>query len=350
MELDIELIKRLTQTPGVPGYEDSIREAIIEEITPFTDSVEVDNMGNVIAVKKGFSDTEKRVMVDAHMDEIGFMVTHIDANGFLKLHALGGFDPKTLTSQRVIVHGKKDLPGVLGSKPIHEMSAGERGKAPAMESYFVDLGLPKEEVVKFVYPGAVISRVGEVLELGNCIASKSMDNRICVYVLIETLKQLEETPYDVYATFTVQEEVGLRGAELVSKQVAPDFALCLDVTIGNNTPGTSEDKRVTALGEGAAVKIVDGGILCDARMIEFLKYTAERNEIKSQTEILTLRGKTNTAFMQRSTPGGAVAGAVSVPLRYLHQTIETAHKDDIKACIALLTASLETMDKYHWER
>jgi len=181
MKLNIPLLKEICETAGAPGYEQRIREIVLREIKGLADEVSVDNMGNVTAIKKGRE--RKKVMIAAHMDEIGFMVTHIDDNGFLRFHTLGGFDPKTLTAQRVIVHGTKDLIGVMGSKPIHIMTADERNKVTAITDYFIDLGMPKEEVEKYIRIGNPITRQRELIEMGNCVNCKSIDNRVSVFIL-----------------------------------------------------------------------------------------------------------------------------------------------------------------------
>lgn len=167
MNINTGLLKQICEVAGAPGFEKRIRELVIKEVTPLVDEVKVDNIGNVIAIKKGSKNPDgKRVMVAAHMDEIGFIVTHIDDNGFLRFHTLGGFDPKTLTAQRVIVHGKKDLVGVMGSKPIHVMTPEERNKLPKTTDYFIDLGMSKEEVEKYVQVGDSVTRDRELIEIG----------------------------------------------------------------------------------------------------------------------------------------------------------------------------------------
>jgi putative aminopeptidase FrvX len=212
---DIELLKKICETPGAPGFEQPIRKLVLQEVQSLVDRVDIDPMGNVIAFRKGKKD--KRVMVTAHMDEISFIVTHIDDDGFVRFHTLGGFDPKTLTSQRVIIHGRKDLIGVMGSKPIHLMKPEERTKAPKIQDFFIDLGLSKEEVEKYIEVGDPITRERELIEMGQCVNSKSLDNRVSVFILLEALRELQgqELPYDFYAVFTVQEEVGLRGAHQI---------------------------------------------------------------------------------------------------------------------------------------
>ncbi|MDQ3193037.1 MAG: M42 family metallopeptidase [Bacteroidota bacterium] len=349
--LNIKLLKEICETPGVPGYEQRIRAVVLREIKELADEITVDNLGNVTAFRKGNSKHKpaKKVMIAAHMDEIGFITTHIDKNGFLKFHTLGGFDPKTLTSQRVIIHGKKDVIGVMGSKPVHIMSQEEKGKAVKIDDFFIDLGMNKAEVEKIVTVGDTISRQRELIEMGDCVNCKSIDNRVSVYILIEVLRELKQTPYDVYAVFTVQEEVGLRGVFASALQIQPDFGFGLDTTIAYDVPGAKDHEMITKLGEGAAIKIMDSSTICDYRMVDFMKKTASKHGIKYQTEILPAGG-TDTAGMQRNTAGGAIAGAISIPTRHIHQVIETANKEDIRDCIDLLKACLIDIDTYNWKR
>jgi endoglucanase len=286
-------------------------------------------------------------MIAAHMDEIGFIVTHIDDHGFVRFHTLGGFDPKTLTAQRVIIHGKKDLIGVMGSKPIHVMTAAERTKVPKTTDYFIDLGMPKAEVIKFISVGDSITRQRELIEMGDCVNCKSIDNRVSVFILIETLKQLKNCPYDVYGVFTVQEEVGIRGAQVATLAIKPDFGFGLDTTIAYDVPGASAHEKITELGKGAAIKIMDSQTICDYRMVRYMKELAEKKNITTQVEILPAGG-TDTMGIQRFTPGGSIAGAVSIPTRHIHQVIEMAHKEDILQSIELLSACIENLDQYDW--
>ncbi len=345
--MDIELLAEICKTPGAPGFEQKVRELVIKEVTPLVDKVEVDNMGNVYAIKKGTA--SKKVMIGAHMDEIGFIVTHIDEKGFIRFHTLGGFDPKTLTAQRVIIHGKKDVIGVMASKPIHVMTPEERNKLAKITDYFIDTGMSKEEIEKYISVGDSITRERSFIEMGNCVNSKSLDNRLAVFILIETLRNLKdkEVPYDVYGVFTVQEEVGIRGANVSALKINPDFGFGLDTTIAFDLPGAAEHEKITRLGEGTAIKIMDSSTICDYRMVAFMKETAEQNSIKWQTEILTAGG-TDTAGIQRMTEGGSIAGAISIPTRHLHQVIEMADKDDIQGSIDLLTACLKEIGNYNW--
>jgi len=345
--IDVKLLKKICEVPGTSGFEQKIREFIIKEVSPLVDSVEVDAMGNVIAIKKGKA--SKKAMVAAHMDEIGFIVTHIDDDGFIRFHTLGGFDPKTLTAQRVIIHGKKDIIGVMGSKPIHLMKAEERGKPVHIQDYFIDTGMSKKAVEKIVEVGSPITRERTLIEMGDCVNGKSIDNRVSVFILIEVLRSLQKkkVPYDVYGVFTVQEEIGLRGAISAAHRINPDFGFGLDTTIAFDVPGANPHEMVTQLGKGAAIKIMDGSVVCDYRMVKYMKEVGTKNKIKWQPEILPAGG-TDTAAVQRYGKNGSIAGAVSIPTRHIHQSIETAHKEDIKNCIELLEASLVNLDKYDW--
>jgi putative aminopeptidase FrvX len=349
MELNISLLKTICEIPGTSGFEQRIRTFVLDQVKPLADEIRVDSIGNVIALKKASSNKEgKKVMIAAHMDEIGFIITHIDDKGFLWFHTIGGFDPKTLTAQRVIVHGKKDLIGVMGSKPIHVMSPEEKNKPAKTEDFFIDLGMSKEEVDKYVSVGDPVTRERSLIEMGDCVNCKSIDNRVSVFILIETLKLLKDFPYDIYAVFSVQEEVGLRGANVAAHQINPDFGFGLDTTIAYDVPNARAHEKVTELGKGAAIKIMDSSAIADFRMVEYLKKIANDHKIKWQPEILTAGG-TDTASVQRMGKNGSIAGAISIPTRHIHQVIEMAHKEDISNCILLLKAALENLDKFKWQ-
>ncbi|MCB9186300.1 MAG: M42 family metallopeptidase [Flavobacteriales bacterium] len=346
MAINVQLLAEICEVAGAPGYEKRIRDIVLREVTPLVDEVKVDNMGNVTAIKKGKKD--KKVMIGAHMDEISFIVTHIEDGGFLRFHTLGGFDPKTLTAQRVIVHGKKDLIGVMGSKPIHVMTPEERTKLPKTTDFFIDMGMSKEEVSKYVSVGDVVTRERKLIEMGNCVNCKSIDNRVSVFILIEALRTLGDVPYDVYGVFTVQEEIGIRGAQVSALQHQPDFGFGLDTTIAYDVPGAQAHEKITELGKGTAIKIMDASTVCDYRMVEYMKKTADKHKIEWQPEVLTAGG-TDTAAIQRYSAGGAISGAISIPTRHIHQVIEMADKGDIEKSILLLQRCLEELDTFDWE-
>jgi endoglucanase len=345
--INIELLREVCRIPGAPGYEQRIRKFIIETVTPLVDEVRTDAMGNVIAIKKGESD--KKVMVAAHMDEISFIVTDIDKDGFIRFHTLGGFDGKTLTAQRVIIHGREDVMGVMGTKPIHVLTAEERNKAPKTTDFFIDTGMSPDKVKELIRVGDTITRERALIEMGDCVNSKSLDNRVSVFVLIETLKNLKDksVPYDVYGVFTVQEEVGIRGAIAATSGINPDYGIALDVTLAYDLPGAASHEMISQLGKGTAIKVLDGSVISDYRMVNFLKELAEKENIKYQMEILPAGG-TDTAGIQKYGRGGSIAGAISIPTRYLHQVIEMSNKEDIQNTILLLQAALLNLDGYDW--
>ena len=342
-----KLLAKLCEVAGAPGHENRVRKIVLEEVRPFVDEISIDNMGNVVAVKKGKEN--KKVMIGAHMDEIGFIVTHIDDKGFVYFHTLGGFDPKTLTAQRVIIHGKEDVLGVMGSKPIHLMSAADRQKVPTTKDYFIDTGLSKKTLEKIVCVGDTITRERKMVEMGECLNCKSLDNRVSVFILIEMLKEMKNIPpYDVYAVFTVQEEIGIRGANVSSMKINPDFGFGLDTTIAWDTPGSTKQEQVSALGEGACIKVMDSSTVCDYRMVAYMKEIAKNKKIKTQLEILPAGG-TDTSGIQRMNPGGSIAGAVSIPTRHIHQVIEMVNRSDVRASIDLLRHCVENLNNYNWE-
>ncbi len=345
MSINVKLLKEICEASGAPGFEEQVRKIVKRETTNLVDEIRVDSLGNIIAIKRGKK--RKKVMIAAHMDEIGFITTHIDEQGFLRFHTLGGFDAKTLTAQRVIVHGKKDLIGVMGSKPIHVMTPEEKTKAPKTTDYFIDLGMTKKEVEKYIHIGAPITRERTLIEMGNCVNCKSIDNRVSVFILIEVLRELKNIPYDLYAVFTVQEEVGLRGVSVAALEIQPDFGFGLDTTIAYDVPGASPHEKITELGKGTAIKLMDSSTICDTRMVDFMKKTAKKHKIPHQVEILT-GGGTDTAGIQRMNPGGGIAGAISIPTRHIHQVIEMANKKDIRGSIDLLKNCVQDLQKHDW--
>jgi endoglucanase len=349
----MELLKKLAETPGVPGHEDAIRALTKSELGKVCDSVKTDALGNVIGFRgakapKGRRATGRKVMVVAHMDEIGFIVSHVEEkSGFLRIHPIGGFDPKTLIAQRVMVHGKRKLCGVIGSKPIHIMTPEDRKKLPELEELHVDLGLPAKTVAANVAIGDMVTLEQSFLDLGECVTVKALDDRVGVYVMLEALRKLRRHQVDIYAVGSVQEEVGLRGATASAFGVAPDIVIALDVTIACDVPGVSDDKKISRLGEGVAIKIMDSSFIASPKLVKKFQEIARRRRIKHQMEILP-RGGTDAGGVQRA--GGAVAAmTLSIPTRYVHSVVEMAHKKDIQAAISLLTCFLEVAHEGSYE-
>ncbi len=343
-ELNFDLLKRLCETPGISSREDQLRKIVVEALKPLTDTLEADVMGNVIGFKKGASDGP-RVMIAAHMDEIGFMVKHIDDRGFLRLQPIGGWDPRVMVAQRVMVQGfaGQSLRGALmpAAKPIHLLTAEEANKPPKIEEFFVDLGLPGEKVKALVEPGDMVTMDRTAERVGDTVVSKTLDNRLSVFVMIEALRLLRSTPVkaNLLAVATTQEEVGLRGAMTAAYSLQPDIGIALDVTLANDFPGPSEHEQVTRLGNGAAIKISDSSLLCHPKLVRHFRDIAEAKGIKYQLEILA-RGGTDAGGIQRSR-GGVPSFTLSLPTRYVHTVNEMAHVDDIQGAITLLAAYLE---------
>lgn len=288
MDINLALLKKLSETPGPSGFEQRIRQLIIQEVKPLVDQLIVDNLGNIIAIKKGTqSNVATKVMVAAHMDELGLMVKHIDAEGFIQFYPLGGFDASSLVGQRVILHGKQDLVGVIGTKPVHFMSKEAQKKQLEIEDLYIDLGRSHEEVVRYVAIGDPITREQDLIVIGDCISGKALDNRTGVFILIEALRVLKIVPYDVYAVFTVQEEVGLRGAQVATHRINPQFSLALDTTTSLDMPTTASPDKLTKLGQGAGIKIMDGHTICDYRMVAYLKIQLKPLLLEANIYLLT---------------------------------------------------------------
>lgn len=339
--MDFGLLKRLCETPGIPGREDAIRRLVIEELRPLASDIKVDVMGNVIAFKKG--EGGPRVMLAAHIDEIGFIVKHIDDKGFLRLQPVGGWDPRTMVAQRVYVHTASGdaLLGALmpAAKPIHMLTPEEAAKAPKVDEFFVDLGRGADAVKAEVEIGDPVTMARTAELVGENVLSKTLDARVAVYVMIAALRDLGSHRCDILAVATTQEEVGLRGATTSAFALEPDIGIAIDSTIANDYPGGEEQNRVTRLGAGAAIKIMDSSLVCHPKLVRHFRDIAERHGIPHQLEILP-RGGTDAGAIQRSR-GGVPSFTLSVPSRYVHTVNEMASTKDIDAAATLLARYLE---------
>jgi endoglucanase len=326
----------------VPSREEQIRTLVVSEMKSLVDSVEADVMGNVIGKKNGTGGP--RVMIAAHIDEIGFLVKHIDDRGFIRLLSVGGWDPRVMVAQRVIVHGAAGtLRGCLmpAAKPIHLLTPEEAAKPPKVDEFFVDLGLPGDKVKSLVERGDMVTMDRTAERVGDHVTSKSLDNRLSVFVMLEALRLLKDKqiPAEVLAVATTQEEVGLRGATTAAYALEPQIGIALDITLANDFPGTQEQDHITRLGEGAAIKITDSSLLCHPKLVRHFRDVAEAKGIKYQLELLP-RGGTDAGGIQRSR-GGVPSFTLSVPTRYVHTVDESAHVNDIAGAIQLLAAYLE---------
>ena len=340
MALNEALLQRLIETPGVPGREDRQREIARQELDALTDEIRTDYLGSVIGTKRGRNDV--RVMVAAHMDEIGFLVKHVDDKGFIRLQALGGHDPANMVSQRVIVTTANGaaLRGALqpARKPPH-LARDEEQKPPKAEDFYVDLGMPAGEVKEAVGVGDYVTMDRTLERVGENYLGKAMDDRIGVFVMIEALRALREHEATIHAVATSQEEVGLRGAEASGSALAPTVVIALDVTLAMDVPGTQDENRITELGKGVALKIMDSYSISHPRLMEHFRKIAEREGITHQVEILP-SGGTDAGGVQRL-HGGIPAITLSVPCRYVHTPNEMVSEKDVQAAIDLLTRYLE---------
>ena len=339
LSFDFDLLCELTDTSGVPGYEDRIREIVRREFEPEVDEVRSDAMGNVVGTINGDGDAE--MVVAAHMDEIGFMVRHVTDDGFVQIDALGGWDPRVLKAQRVTVHTDGgDVPGLIGSVPAHTLDEEQRESTPDVDDLHIDLGLDGEDAGERVSRGDLVTLEQTTERVGNHVTGKALDDRVCLFAMLEAARRIDDPDVTIHFAATVQEEVGIRGAQALGIDLDPDLAIALDVTVANDVPGFEAGDHVTELGDGTAIKLKDSSVITNPKVHNRLESVAEEEDVDYQLEVLPAGG-TDTAGFQRS--GGATpVGAISVPTRYLHTVTESAHVDDIEATIDLLSAFLRT--------
>ncbi|HYE60650.1 MAG TPA: M20/M25/M40 family metallo-hydrolase [Phycisphaerales bacterium] len=356
---NIDLLKRLCETPGLPGREERVRALIEKEVKGLFDSVVTDALGNLICRRNprgGSSNNGKpsnapgkdrptRVMLLSHMDEIGFYVTHVDSKGWLWMNPAGGFDPRTLFARRVtVVTDNGDLKGVMnpGGRPLHISLPKDREKIPEVKEFYVDIGLPADEVKKKVKVGDYVVPDEPLVEVGNKIVSKALDNRVACWLGIEAVRRLDAAgtghSCEIVVAFTTQEEVGLRGAKNASFQVQPDIGIGLDVTLSCDTPGVPEEEAVTRNGEGFGLHIKDGSFISDHTLVREFEELAKKKEIPYQRSILAAGGQDGAAAQQSA--AGARAIGITVGTRYIHTITEMIDRKDLFAARDILVAYL----------
>ncbi len=327
-----KLLQTLTETFGPSGYEDEVRKIVRSEVEALADEVRVDTLGNLIARKRPAKVTQaaKKVMIAAHMDEIGVIANHVDENGFVRFSPIGGVFRRYVLGGRVrFLDGTQGVIGFDRLDNVHEV--------PALDKVYIDVGAtsPKDCPVNV---GDVAAFERPYTEFGNRLVAKSMDDRVGVLVAIETLRALKSTPHDLYFVFTTQEEVGVRGAATSAYGVDPDIGIALDVCPTGDTPNAQ--KMEMALGKGPCVKIQDVGMIADPRVVQWMIRTAEKNKIPYQREVLLIGGTDARAI--QATRAGVPAGCISIPARYVHSPSEMVDISDVQNAVKLLTALLRT--------
>ena len=327
----LEILKKLCNLDGTSGDERTVRDFIINEIKDYCE-YRVDNLGNIIAFKKGKNESVKSVMLDAHMDEVGLIISSVTSDGFLKFKTVGGVDVSALMFRSVKING--NLNGVIGGKPIHLIDAEQRKKLPKEDSLYIDIGAgSKEEALKFVSLGDRAVLCGEYEENDECIISKALDDRVGCAVLIKLIKEFQE--YDFYASFSVQEEVGLRGAKVSAFTINPDSAIVLEGTTAYDIADTGDENQVCKLGDGPAVSFMDRATVYDREY-----YNAALNSsVKCQPKS-AVTGGNNSGAIHLSREGVRTI-ALSLPCRYIHSSSSVANKQDFKDMFDLASFMLK---------
>ena len=349
----MKLLETLTQTPSVAGREHRLREVLIKHTKGLFDETRTDAMGSLICRRKPRSRGRTsrssrrplRVMIAAHMDQIGFMVRHVESNGFLRLQNVGGFDVRNLFARLVTVctdprSPTGDLPGVMGpsGRPIHIATEQDKKKIPEIHDLVVDLGLPASKVQKLVSIGDMVVIRAPFTQVGDTVVAQCLDNRVACWLAIRALQKVRTHACEIYVVFTVQEEVGCRGAGPAAQAIQPDVAIALDTTLCVDTPGVAEADRVTKQGDGAGLMVMDTSAIADLKLLESFEKLATQKKIKAQRTILP-RGGNDASTIQRKAEGFRVMTLVC-PTRYIHTVTEMIHLDDLHATRDLLAAYL----------
>ncbi len=325
-------LKKFMMAPGVSGDEGGIAAVIAKDIAPYVDSVNIDTMGNVIAFKKGNGENPKKLMFAAHMDEIGFIVSYIDDKGFIRLSQMGGINYASAAFSEVVFAG--------GTKGVLVPNAGTAPADIKANTVYVDIGVKnKKEAEKRVKIGESCRIVPNLIHLaGSRVAGRPIDDRIGCLMLFEAAKAAKNFENDTYFVFTVQEEVGVRGAKTSSFAIAPDYAVAADIGGSADIPNAPAGSVV--LSHGIAIKLKDGMVICHKKMVDLMKKIAGEKKVPYQLEILE-RGGTDTGMMQQA-KGGSIAGALSIPTRYGHSAVETIDLADVEGGVQIMVGLIET--------
>ena len=339
----MKYLSELLKLRGVSGDESEVKNYLKEQCEKLAGNVSVDRLGNVIAVKKGTKNPETTVMCCAHMDEVGLIIDAVDKSGTLKFAVVGGMDPRVLVSKRVLV-GEHRLPGVIGIKAIHLLERSDMEKPPKVSDLYIDIGAKSDEdAKKHVSKGDTCIFAGDMTEFGGgLIKSRALDDRVGCAALLSALER--EYPVTLAAVFSVQEEVGMRGATVASFSVAPDLAIVLEGTTCADMHGVPDHLKVTRVGEGCAVSIMDRSAIPNRGLRDFITRTADENGIKWQYRSQTFGG-TDAGAIQLAREGIPVAH-ISTPCRYIHSPVSVMNKNDFAAQKELLIKTIENMDTF----
>ncbi|WP_417688122.1 M42 family metallopeptidase [Roseibium sp.] len=347
--MNIDLLRRLCETPGVPGHEHRVRELILSEIDGLFDEVTVDPMGSLLCKRNArkapkTGEEPKKVMLLCHMDEIGFLVSHITEKGFLHVQPVGGFDPRNLFSRRVLVSTDDgDYKGVMnpGGRPIHISSPEERKKVPEPADFVIDIGMSGEDARDKIKIGDMVTMDEPLIEIGDKIVSKALDNRIACWLGIEAIRALGKTKHacEIHVAFTCQEEVGLRGARTAAFAIKPDVGLGIDVTLACDTPGVPEQDRTTVQGSGFGLHVKDSSFIADRELVKEIEALAEKEKIPFQRTMLKAGGQDGAAAQQAA--AGAKAVGIVVGTRYIHTVTEMIQREDLQAACDIIAAYLK---------
>lgn len=344
----LTMLKDLTDAKGIPGNEKQPREVMKKYIEPFADEIETDNLGSLIAVKKGKADGPK-IMVAGHLDEIGFMVTQITDKGFLKFQTVGGWWEQVMLAQRVTILTKDgEVPGVIGSKPPHILPAEERKKTVDKKDMFIDIGASsKEEAMEFgVKPGDSVVPVCDFTVMKNekYLMNKAWDNRIGCAIAIDVLRRLKgsDHPNVVYGVGTVQEEVGLRGATTSAHQIQPDIGFAVDTGIPGDTPGVSDKDALAKIGDGPQIIMYDASMVSHKGLRDFVTGIADDKEIPYQFDAVP-GGGTDSGKIHL-TANGVPSLSITIATRYIHTSASIIHRDDYENAVKLMVEIIKQLD------
>jgi endoglucanase len=347
----LSFLKEFTEVEAISGHEKNAAKVFKKYVSPFADEISYDNLGSIIALKKGSG--KLKLMLAGHLDEVGFLVSKIENDGFIRLHPIGGWWTHVLLAQKLAVHTQsgKRIVGIVGSTAPHGMSAEQRAKVMDIKNVHLDLGLSSKKAVldMGIRPGDMIAPVAEFMQLADpkMLAAKAFDNRIGCAVTIEVMEQLNKIKHraNVYAVGTVQEEVGLRGAKTAAFRINPDVAIAIDVTLAGDIPGAGNNAK---LGDGVAISFADGSVIGAKALINELEKIAKEEKIKFTYDMLTAGG-TDSGEIHKS-HDGVLNCTLSIPSRYIHSHYSIIHQDDYDATIKLITAFAKRLDEKMYQR